>query len=85
MQESRITEKTWVPMGIAVSAIIAFCGGAVWLNSNMLKIQLRLDSIEDRMSRSEGSWLARGEFVVWTKMLEAQNAELRVPPPPFKE
>ena len=70
-----ISEKTRVPIGIAIGCAIAFIGGAVWLNS-------RLDTIDHRLSGMERSlldrWTAR-DMQIFALEFQMKNPDAKVP------
>lgn len=79
MEEAKVNEKTWVPLGVAVAAIAAFAGGAVWLNTALVRIDLRLQGLEEHHLKNDGRWVSINEFFTWSHMLRVQNPEIDLP------
>ena len=35
----KISPQTWVPISVAIAAVVAFASGAVWINSNFQELK----------------------------------------------
>ncbi len=70
-----ITERTRIPLGIAVATITAFLGGAIWLNNSLNRIDARLVLIENgTRDRFTGR-----DMKLWVLQLKFDNPTLKVP------
>lgn len=85
----RITDKTWVPLGLSVSILI----GAILLASNwttrfvrvestLVQVVDELRSMNSRMERGEQNALSKTEFRGYMAIVEARNPSMAVPPTP---
>lgn len=81
----KITPQTWVPIGVAVAAVLSFGGGAVWINSNFQTLQFSNKQLSEQMNRMErridelqDRWTAR-DMAQWVELFKAKNATLNIP------
>lgn len=84
----KLTPQTWIPIGVAVAAIMAFAGGAVWINSNFQSLQFQngelsrgMARLEQRIDTLQDRWTAR-DMQQWIELLRAKNGTLSVPDAP---
>lgn len=75
-----ITEKTRMPIGVAVGCIVAFIGGALWLNNSLHRIEQRLLNMEASMN---DRWTGR-DMRIWTLQMRLENPNLKIPEPTQK-
>lgn len=75
-----ITEKTRMPIGVAVGCILAFIGGALWLNNSLHRIEQRLQAMETTMT---DRWTGRDQRI-WALQLRLENPSMKVPEPGLK-
>lgn len=75
--ERSITKDTVIPIGLVVGVVIC----ALWLNTALLKIDARLERIEEKVnSATEDRWKAT-DMLHWTNRLRDTNPGLMVPMP----
>lgn len=82
----KLTANTWVPVGVAVSAVLAFTGGAVWINSNFQSLQFQNSELSKGMSRLEqridtlqDRWTGR-DMSQWIELFRAKNGDKIIVP-----
>ena len=75
MSESELNEKTKLPLGLVVSCIIAFLGGALWISNSLNRIDNRLAAME-RLSNDR--WTS-ADMNLWTMQLRMDNPALKIP------
>lgn len=74
-RREEITEQTRIPLGIAVTAAIAFVGGAIWINSSLTEIKHELSDIKrETLSRQ-----SRESIEIWIIKFRAENPTIKVP------
>lgn len=71
-------DKTWIPVGVAVSAIMAFAGGAVWINNQLQTLAFSLSRVESKVNDLQDRW-SRDQMQNWVEILKARNSTLNVP------
>lgn len=76
MSESELNEKTKLPLGLVVSCIIAFLGGALWISNSLNRIENRLSAME---RQGNDRWTA-ADMKLWTMQLRMDNPTLKIPP-----
>lgn len=90
MAESVITEKTRVPLGIAVACILAFSGGAMWIQSGfsdlrqsitLLGVELRADNraITSRIEADTSDRMRKSEMIRFMNELHRLNPSIIMP------
>lgn len=85
--DSRITPGTWVPVGLAVSAITAFVVATWWLRGTLQEIAFEQRLTSDRIGRIESNVQTAMQDVVnvrdlrlWMLTLQRQNdGKIEVP------
>jgi cell division protein FtsL len=70
-----ISEKTRVPIGVAVTVAIAFIGGAIWINASLSDIKHELTDIKREMASRQ----SRDSLEIWIIKFRAENPNLKVP------
>lgn len=71
-------DKTWIPIGVATTAIIAFCGGALWINNQLQTLAFSLNRLESKVEGLQDRW-TRENMHQWVELFRARNATLSVP------
>lgn len=71
-------DKTWIPVGVAVSAILAFAGGAVWISGQLQTLAFALSRLETKVNDLQDRW-TKEQMQNWTEILRARNSTLSVP------
>lgn len=75
MSESELNEKTKLPLGLVVSCIIAFLGGALWISNSLNRIDNRLAAMERQVN---DRWTS-ADMKLWTMQLRMDNPTLKIP------
>ena len=75
MSESELNEKTKLPLGLVVSCIIAFLGGALWISNSLNRIDNRLAAMERQVN---DRWTS-SDMKLWTMQLRMDNPSLKIP------
>lgn len=77
-EAGRLTGKTWIPLGAAVSAVVTLIGFQLWIGQTMNQITTELRLIRQDLSRS---W-TKAEMGAWAYQLRDRNdSSLKVPDP----
>jgi hypothetical protein len=81
----KLSPQTWVPISVAVSAILMFAAGAVWINSNFQEVKFAnkqlasdLDDVKQAVKELRDRWTSR-DMSQWVELLQAKNPTLSVP------
>ncbi len=81
----RLSSQTWIPIGVAVAAVVAFAGGAVWINSKLQllefsnrELQLTMESMQSEIRTLRDRWTGR-DMSQWVEILQARNPTLAIP------
>lgn len=70
-----LNEKTVMPMGLVIGCVVAFVGGAIWINSSLSEIKYSIASIQLQLSdRWTGS-----DMKLWVAKLKFENPNLKIP------
>lgn len=84
----KLTPQAWIPISVAVSAVIAFAGVAVWIQTRLQglefshrELQLTMDSMKGEISMLKDRWTGR-DMSQWAEILQARNPTLVVPSVP---
>ena len=75
MSESELNEKTKLPLGLVISCIVAFLGGALWISNSLNRIDNRLASMERQVN---DRWTS-ADMKLWAMQLRMDNPNLKVP------
>lgn len=75
MPDSELNEKTKVPLGLVVAAIMAFIGGALWINNSLNQIRSELALIKFGVNNT----LSSRDMELWIMKLRLENPNLKVP------
>lgn len=77
-RKSTLTERTWVPLGMAVTVAGAMITGAAWINSRLdtLKTEATAAQLSTVQSLQQQSTSLRNEQIAAVQALEAQIREL---------
>lgn len=90
MANSEITPNTRVNLGAAIAAVVAFAGGAVWLNNSLsevrrnidvMAVELRADirAVASRLeSGMEDRW-KKADMIRWADQLRRGNPAMAIP------
>ena len=78
MMDTLINSNTLVPLGVCVSLVATLCTGYAWLSSRLLRIDRRLERMEDRNKTT----LTRIEFENWSLKFGRDNPDITVPEAP---
>jgi hypothetical protein len=71
-----LNRETLLPL----SLVIAIVGGILWLNNQLILIDYRLGSIENKMAeKTSDLWTGR-DMAHWAYLLTTSNPGLNVPP-----
>lgn len=81
MSESELNEKTKLPLGLVVSCIIAFLGGALWISNSLNRIDSRLAAMERQVN---DRWTT-SDMKIWAMQLRMDNPALKIPPPQLNQ
>jgi len=74
-QMGELNEKTVMPMSLVVGCVVAFVGGAIWINSSLSEIKYSIAAIQIQLSdRWTGS-----DMKLWVARLKFENPTLTVP------
>jgi hypothetical protein len=81
----KLSPQTWVPISVAVSAILMFAAGAVWINSNFQEVKFAnrelangLEEVKNTIKELRDRWTSR-DMQQWVELLQAKNPTLSVP------
>lgn len=72
---NEISEKTRIPIGIAVACVTGMVCGAIWLNNSLATINFRLLSIE----RTLNDAISSRELKLWVRQLREANPQIKIP------
>lgn len=75
MSTSELSEKTKVPLGLVAATIVAFIGGALWINNSLNQIRSELALIKFGVNNT----LSSRDMELWIMKLRLENPELKVP------
>lgn len=75
MSDSELNEKTKVPLGLVITTLIAFVGGAIWINNSLNQIRSELTFIKYSVS----SQFTMRDMELWIMKLRAENPTVKVP------
>ena len=67
-----ISQKTLLPVGL----VAAIMGGVLWINSTLMDIDYKLQTIELKLENS----FTKTEMENWSLRLKMANSELEIPP-----
>jgi len=67
-----ISQKTLLPIGL----VAAIMGGVLWINSTLMDIDYKLQTIELKLENS----FTKTEMENWSLRLKMANSELEIPP-----
>jgi len=66
-----ISKETLLPM----SLVMALCGGVVWINSTLLEIDYKLETIEKKLEDK----FTRSEMDNWILRFRLENPNISIP------
>ena len=66
-----ISQKTLLPVGL----VVAIMGGVLWINSTLMDIDYKLQTIELKLENS----FTKTEMENWSLRLQMANSELEIP------
>ena len=66
-----ISQKTLLPVGL----VAAIMGGVLWINSTLMDIDFKLQTIELKLENS----FTKTEMENWSLRLQMANSELEIP------
>lgn len=79
---NRIDKSTMIPLALVVTIVMAFSGGAVWINSTLQALKYEISSlrseVESFRSLVDNSW-TEDDMHHWVNLLRAQNPNLNIP------
>lgn len=75
MSASELTEKTKVPLGLVAATLVAFLGGALWINNSLNQIRSELALIKFGVDNTMSS----RDMEIWVMKLRLENPSLKVP------
>lgn len=70
-KKSVISKETLLPM----SLVLLLCTGVVWINSTLLEINYKLDTIEEKLEDK----FTRSEMDKWILRFQLENPEINIP------
>jgi len=70
-KKSVISKETLLPM----SLVLLLCTGVVWINSTLLEINYKLDTIEEKLEDK----FTRSEMDKWILRFQLENPEISIP------
>ena len=79
---TRLSPDTWVPIGVALAAVIAFASGAVWINSNFQDLRYSVDALKAQVGETNHLRWTPQDMELWVERLRSRNKALDVPDVP---
>ena len=70
-KKSVISRETLLP----ISLVFMLCAGVVWINSTLLEINYKLDTIEGKLEDK----FTRSEMDKWILRFQLENPEISIP------
>jgi len=70
-KKSVISKETLLPM----SLVLLLCTGVVWINSTLLEINYKLDTIEEKLEDK----FTRSVMDKWILRFQLENPEINIP------
>ena len=71
LKRSVISKETLLP----ISLVFILCAGVVWINSTLLEINYKLDTIEGKLEDK----FTRSEMDKWILRFQLENPEISIP------
>ena len=71
LKRSVISKETLLP----ISLVFILCAGVVWINSTLLEINYKLDTIEEKLEDK----FTRSEMDKWILRFQLENPEISIP------
>ena len=71
VSKSTITQRTLLPM----SLVAAICAGVIWINSTLIEINYKLETIEEKLEDK----FTKPEMENWILRFKMQNPGMDIP------
>ncbi len=86
-RDSDITERTRIPIWIAVAGITSFLGGAIWIKDSLNGLSNSIGLVNNRLTAMEAGTrdtITVRDMKIWVLQFKFDNPTIKVPDAPSK-
>lgn len=85
---AKLSEKTWIPIGLAVTILVGGIALSTSLSSRLVRIESQIETltrevhrVQEQVTYAGSDRWRREDMRAWAALLQARNPELKIPEP----